>query len=800
MRRFAGYAVVLVAMITLLSSCNVTRRLQSDEYLLQKVKIEDDRSAPRKERIKSDELLRYVRQTPNKRFLGTDFYVWVYNLANPEKANWWNNFKRKIGEEPVLLDMDLTHKSAENLKIYMNTRGFYSSRVTCEVDTTYRRKRAKVTYRTVQNAPTRINRISYDFRDKFLGPIILPDTVNTLLHKGDIFDMSVLDKERERITEYLRERGYYNFTVNNIEYVADTLAGDCTVNLRMVVKQNISGYDERGDAIARNNVVYRIREINIMPEYDPAVWRTDSLYTANCDTVNMHGLNVVYNNPKQRPNVRPRVLRYSVPMYPNYIYDVRTVRRTYDDLMSLGYFRSARIMFEELPQTIDRTDYITYVGDTNGRSVIDSVRTNYTQEGYLKCDIFCTPALRQNFNIELEGSTASSFYGVSATVGYQNINVFRGVERFDASVTVGYEYMTAPEAKRRNATELGFSAGLWFPRFLPFHVSTLSSVRQPRSKLEIAYNFQNRPYYRRNLSSLSWTYSWRSKGFSTWTLRPIDINLVDVGYLDEEYANSLQNAYLKNSYRSQLICGLSGSYYFNSLKRNKNNNATVVRINVESAGNLVNGLEHLFSKPASGEDYYTIFGIRYSQYFRFDVNVSRTLQFGKVTALAGRIFAGYGVPFGNSDAMPFDRLFYAGGSNSMRGWAPRTLGPGSTPEPTGVVYPSQLANMKLEANLEFRFPIWGMFQGATFLDAGNIWYAGTSFEDTPPDSQFVIGRFYKQLGFNTGLGLRLDIKFAILRLDWGIQLHNPNRPAGERWIHNFKWANTALNFGVGYPF
>jgi outer membrane protein assembly factor BamA len=158
-----------------------------------------------------------------------------------------------------------------------------------------------------------------------------------------------------------------------------------------------------------------------------------------------------------------------------------------------------------------------------------------------------------------------------------------------------------------------------------------------------------------------------------------------------------------------------------------------------------------------------------------------------------------GVPYGNSTALPFDRLFYVGGSNSMRGWTPRTLGPGNTPA-QNTPYPVQMGDMRLEANLEFRFPIWGMFNGATFLDMGNVWYLDRDKGEVPEDGVFHFDRFYKQLGLNTGLGLRVDIKFVILRLDWGIRLHSPNEPVGERWIHNFKWKNTALNFGVGYPF
>ena len=260
------------------------------------------------------------------------------------------------------------------------------------------------------------------------------------------------------------------------------------------------------------------------------------------------------------------------------------------------------------------------------------------------------------------------------------------------------------------------------------------------------------------------------------------------------------NEYLKRSYESQLIVGMAGSYTYNNTRAESSLNQTLVRINVELAGNTVDGLMHLLSKPVAGEKYYNFLGIRYSQYFRTDINLSQRIMLGEKCAIAGRLYAGLGVAYGNSVAIPFDRMFYAGGSNSMRGWAPRTLGPGSSQIPEDTVYPTQLGDTKLEANLEFRFPIWSMLHGATFLDLGNIWYMGHNKVDYPEGSVFHFDQFYKQLGFNTGIGLRLDIKFAVLRLDWGIQLHNPNNPAGERWIHNFKWKNTSLNFGVGYPF
>lgn len=787
--------VILIATLVglIASSCNVTRRLPEGQYLLQKVKVEDDRTVKRKQRITAEEVEKYIRQTPNKHFLGTDFYVWVYNLANPEKDNWWNNFKRKIGEEPVLLDMDDTEKSAENLKIYLDSRGYFSSQVDYKVDTTYRRKRARVNYRLRQNQPYRISSITYEFRDRFLEPILLPDTVNRLIHVGDIYNISRLDAERERIAAFLKDRGYYGFSVNNIEYLADTIRKKDHVGLKMIIKQKLVGYNSRGVAVYDNNAVYRLRNVNIMPDYNATQERFQKDYMTTLDTTYYRGLNQLFHG--KRPSVRPQVLRPAIPLYPNSVYNNSQISRTYNNLMQMSYFKSARISFNELPDSIgSRNNYVTYVGGK------DSLQLNYTRERYLDCNILCTPALKQSLKAEVEASTTSSFYGVKATLGYQNRNIFRGAEVLELVGTVGWEYMKAPDASRRNAMEFGLSAGLSFPRFLLFRTSGLSHINAPRTRFEISYNHQNRPYYRRDLSSVVWSYSWRNLKHSSFVVRPISINWVNVPFIDQAYFNSLQNEYLKRSYESQLIVALSGSYLYNNARQQTSRNQTTVRANFELSGNLMDGLAHLFSKPVAGENYYHILGIRYSQYFRADINASHKIMLGEVTSIAGRLFAGIGIAYGNSDAIPFDRMFYAGGSNSMRGWAPRTLGPGSSPLPENIIYPTQLGDMKLEANLEFRFPIWGIFHGATFVDVGNVWYMGRKGVEYPESSIFHLNSFYKQLGFNTGLGLRIDISFAILRLDWGIQLHNPNRPAGERWIHNFKWSNMALNFGVGYPF
>ena len=775
------------------TACNVTRQIPDGEYLLQRVRIENDKTVPRKERIPKEELSKFIRQQPNKRLLGTNFYVWLYQQADSAKHNRWNNWKRRVGEEPVLLDPVYTRRSAQNLKIYMDSKGYYASRSGYTIDT-LRHKRATVIYRVRQGEPYRITSLDYDFRDPSLAPLLLADTIHTLIHTGDIFDITQLDAERERMAAYLRNRGYYNFTASNVEYIADTLSGDRRVGLKVVVKPRTTGYNAEGKPLEEENTLYRIGNIHIFPDYNPtAIALQGGEEAVRLDTLSRKGIDVVYDG---KLHLRHAALRQAITFRGNELYSTDEVSRTYANLMALNFFRSAKISFTERPERITVTDTIRIVEPTGEEEI--SVRQ--TTEGVLDCNIYCTPTLKQSFKLELEGSTTSSFYGLRATVGYQNRNIFRGAEALDISFTGGYEFMKAKDAAMRRATEAGIKAGLTFPRFLfPGGDRRMRSIVQPKTKLEASINFQDRPYYRRTLTSIGLGYQWSNRGFSTFSLRPIDINVISVSRLDETFLSQTQNKYLINSYKTQLVSGLAFSYGYNNQRRNLNGNATVVRLNFETSGNLLEAGERLFGHRRTGEDYYTIFGIRYSQYARADLSISRKITLGEKSAVAGRLYGGVAKAYGNSDAVPFDRLFYAGGSNSMRGWAPRTLGPGSVPDPHAD-YPAQLGDMKLEANLEFRFPIWGLVQGATFFDAGNIWYMHENDDEYAPEAVFHLRNFYKQLGFNTGLGLRFDIKFAVLRIDWGLQLHNPNRPEGDRWIRKFRWHNTAFNFGVGYPF
>lgn len=765
-----------------LSSCSVTRHIPDGSYLLKRNVIETDKEAPRSERITSNELGRYVQQSPNKRFLGTNFYAWMYSQAKPEKNNGWNRFLRRVGEEPVIWDPEKTERSKEYFETYMASRGFFESRAWYSVDT-IRNKKIKVTYGERQGTPSRIASIKYDFRDKFLESIVLQDSTETLLHVGDIFDVNVMTAERERITANLRNLGYYSFNVSNITYEYWP-RDDYQVDLTMIVHRHLDSYREDGNPIYVNNKIYRLKDIYVYPDYNPLA---DMETLGSLDTIRSRGLNIIYHD---KLKIRPKILQRSIKFGSNYVYSAERITNTSSELMRLGAFRSVSILFDPVEAAESQVTFVG--GDNDGQS-------ETTSEGYLRCDIRCVPALRQSFRVDVEGSTTSSFYGLRTTLGYQNRNLFRGAELFDASLTAGFEFLKGNNAPRKLSYELGGSVSLTFPRFIFFwNIDKYNKAKSPSSKLSLSANWQDRVYYSRALFGFNWGYTWGLRRFENISIRPLDVNLVRMGHLSPVFQEQLNNPYLVASYADQLIAGISASYVFNNQPRDLNAGAVVFRLNAETTGNLFSGLTHLFSTPTSA-GHYNVFGVQFSQYVRGDASFSHKVVLGEKTAFAYRLQGGAIYSYGNSTSPPFDKLFFAGGVNSMRGWAVRTLGPG-TQLYEQQNYPAQMGDVKLEVNMELRFPVWNAFRGALFFDAGNIWFMRSKPDEYPDEAVFRFNKFYKQLALNTGLGVRVDLRFVVLRLDWGIQLHSPNRPAGERWIYNFKWKNTALSFGVGYPF
>lgn len=781
---FRYLVFVIVALCTV--SCSITRDLSDDEYLLSEVKIEADKSVPRRERI-FIEKERYVRQLPNKKIVGFYFNVWIYQNAYKAKSERLREFALKKGEAPVLIDAALTERSVKNLQTYLHTRGYFSSSVRCEIDTSIlRRNRVRVTYLVDQGPATRMDSISYYFKDKSLRSPILADAHASLLIPGEILDESVLEKERNRIAAMLNDKGYYDFTANSITYEVDTLGRHLQASVRMIVDPFLEGYDADNQPVWRDHSIYRLRSVNVYPTYDPMA-RSTAGFAANAliDTTNFSGLSIIrdVNAPSQ---LRSIVLRRNISLNPNQLYDASQVVHTQKELQSLGFFRSSKISFNPV---------VPYAGQPMQSA--DSLSAKY-----LDCNIIAIPNPKQNIKVEVEGSSTSTFHGVSFTLGYSNRNVFRGAEAFDLSSRLGFEFLRARDVENRIAKELGVTAGLSFPRFLlPFNFIPRATVAKPRTRFELAFDYQNRPYYSRNIFTSRLAYTWQYGTRSSLVLRPVDINWINVQSVDETFLNDMDNQYLRSSFESQLNAGLSFSWIYNTQRSDFDQNVTIIRTNLESVGNLLQGLSTMVNGPLAEGEYHTILGVRYAQYVRSELSVSHRIDLGGRMAIASRFFSGIGVTYGNSKdrSIPFDRMFYCGGANSMRGWVPRTLGPGNKPMVSGVTYPSQVGDMRLEANVEYRFPLWLIFNGAVFFDIGNVWYLRDT-EDSRPEEVFHFNSFYKQLGLNTGFGLRVDIQAVILRVDLGMQLHNPGRAEGNRWIKTFNWNNTAFNFAIGYPF
>jgi outer membrane protein assembly factor BamA len=771
----------------ILSSCSVTRRLPPDQYLLSgnRVEIAAPADLPRAERIDRSELSEYIRQRPNKRIFGLPVYLWIYNLSAPDKQNW----TKRIGEAPVIYDPLQARQSVSSISNYLWARGFVNNSVDWRADTTGRKVRVR--YDAVLREPYRLGNVTWEFQDAFLEPIVRQDSARTLLRPGEVFNADAISAERVRVADNLKNQGYYNFSFNNITPVADSVSHPGTIDLRMVVRQRRAGTDATGEPVFENNTVYRIRNIYVESDYDPDLAFRDPDYAGRLDTLEERGIHFLYRGGQ---NIRPDVLIQAINIYPNDVYSKGNVERAYDNLTRLNYFRNVNILYTEV---IDSSaNLISFVGD-------DGASENLTREMFLDYRIQCTAGEKMGVTANLEGMGTSNYYGILTTVGYQNRNVFRGVEMLDFSVTAGYEFMR--NKGQKNSLELGGSVGMTFPRFVaPVRIDRYYRMNQVKTRIELSANSQDRPFYNRFLTSGSFGYSWSNNRYGSFTLRPIDITVVKMNRLDEGFFRLINNEYLRRSYTSQLIAGISGSYVYNTRLKGdarRSRNTFRLRLNAETNGNLLGLAAPLIGSKKEGQDDYTLFGIQYAQYVRSDLDLSYYMPTGAKTGVATRFFIGGALPYGNSTEIPFERLFYAGGPNSMRGWQARTLGPGNTPFDADTLrYPIQQGNFRLEANLEYRFPVYRVLQGAVFVDVGNVWRVGDRSEGVPAESRFRFDRFYKQLGVDSGLGARFDFNFFLLRVDWGLQLHNPNRAPGDRWIRRLTLRQSAFSFNVGFPF
>jgi outer membrane protein assembly factor BamA len=767
----------------MLLSCSSVKFVGDNEYLLDKVEIRSDNKDH-----SATELRPYLRQQPNFRSFGLlkwQLYVYGWSGRNPER--WLNKQLRKMGEAPVILDTGLVHKSVEELERYMINKGYVNASAQASVDTS-RRQKATVTYTLISNEPCIINSHSLLLNNAEADSIARlkspprtwlsaalrtsPDDYVPLVKPGDLFDRDMLDKERLRITSLLRRNGYYTFNRENLGYLADSAANQ--VKLKMVMFPNRRIMPD-GSTREIPHRPYYIKDVTIRTDYDPL--RPDESIALATDTVRTRSLAIVYG--KNGRTLRPNVLRQHSYIVPGERFDERSIDRTYSALSAMSALRNTSIRFEESEEN-------------------DSL--------WLSALILTTPAKTHGFGVELEGTNSAGDFGAAASANYRHRNLFRGSESFAIRIRGAYEALTGmSEFGQNNYWEIGGEASLSFPRILfPFITEQfrrrINAVAA--TDLRISYNRQTRPEYERAVVSGRWGYNWQNHVGSA---SRHSINLVNVDYLflpriSLPFLQSLPEATRQYHYVEQFIMSSGYTYAFNNYDpQYRRRNTQSIRASFEIAGNLLNALSGIIDAPRNANGRYVLFGIEYSQYAKLDLDFGKGVVIDDRNRLAFHLGIGLAAPYGNASKIPFERRYFAGGANSVRGWSVRTLGPGSMSKDSAD-FITQAGDIRLDANVEYRSKLMWNLELALFADAGNIWTIRPYAEQL--NGNFDFRRFYKEIAVSYGIGFRLDFDFAVFRLDFGFKAYDPQAESSRRWAisrpnlrDNFAW-----HFGVGYPF
>ena len=600
-------------------------------------------------------------------------------------------------------------------------------------------KRVTLTYSVTLGRRYRIGNVSFAVPDGEFKEDFYADTAAVSIRPGDFLSEDALEKETERAASMFRRKGYFGFTKNYFSFEADTLARRDTADLLMTVKE----YTRNQTAeYARPHRKYFFGDVSISYDND-----------------------LKFND---------RVLKNICTIRPGAMYDEREVNTTYSRLSALRLFSGV------------------------------NVALNPRDSGIVDCDISLTKSRTQGFKVNLEGSTNSTgLIGISPQVSYYHKNIFHGGQWLNLGFLGNFQFKYDDRSVKSN--EFGVSAGLSFPEFLGLPNSIFHGPSVPRTEINASYNYQNRPEYTRNMISTSYGYSGSLRnGKFFYQFYPIQAKIVRLTNLDPNFYTTLSgNPFMRDAYQNHFDVG-SGlvAYYTTSTALVPKETYEYARLQLDASGNVLS----LFNKAMKSDEYGSrlIWNTPYSQYIRTELTLGKTFVFGKNggQALAIRLLGGVGYAYGNSSTIPFEKQFYSGGANSMRGWQARSLGPGNSKADTTFVIPSQTGDVKLEANLEYRFPMFWKLCGAVFTDVGNIWTLKETDGDDGSHTHFDLKNLAASLAADWGIGLRVDLNFLILRLDMGMKVYDPSLDTA-RWRSPSQWLKKdgyTLHFGVGYPF
>lgn len=770
MKKGILYTILLYLALSL-ASCSATKFVPDGSYLLDEVKIHTDNKE-----IKPSDMRLYVRQNPNSKWFSTiKTQLYVYNWSGRDSTKWFNRFLRKIGDAPVIYNESDAIRSQEEIAKAVQNLGYMGASVKRTTKT--KKKKLKLFYEITSGKPYIVRTLKYDISDKKIAEYLRNDSTQSMLREGMLFDVNVLDAERQRITDYLLCNGYYKFNKDYITYTADTARNTHQVDLTL----HLLPYKTYVGDTPKEHFQYKINKINFITDYD--VLQSSALSSIEInDSLHYNGFPIYY---KDKLYLRPKVLVDNLRFASGDLYDERNVQKTYTYFGRLSALKYTNIRFFE-----------TQNGDS-------------TQ---LNCYVMLTKSKHKSISFELEGTNSAGDLGAAASVSFQHRNLFRGSETFMVKFRGAYEAISGlqPGYKNHNYTEYGVETSINFPNFLfPFLTSDFKRRIKATTEFGLQYNYQLRPEFSRTIASASWSYKWMQKQKIQHRIDLLDISYLYLPWISsqfqEDYINKDKDNYiLKYNYENRLIVRMGYNYSYNSaggalVNNTITTNSYSIRAGFESAGNILYGISKMINMRKNKDGEYAILGIPYAQYLKGDFDFAKNIIIDHRNSLAFHAGIGIAVPYGNAKVVPFEKRYFSGGANCVRGWSVRNLGPGSFAGDGNFM--NQSGDIKLDASIEYRTRLFWKFRGAAFIDAGNIWTI-REYENQP-GGVFEFDKFYKQIAVAYGLGLRLDLDFFVLRFDGGMKAINPKyKKAKERYpiIHPRFSRDFAFHFAVGYPF
>lgn len=750
MRKFARKIRYLFWIGIMLSfvGCNTTKFVPQGEYLLNKanIKVEDNKD------VAISSLKNYLQQKQNTEILGFwKLQLGIYNTSPLDTTKWVSRNARKIGEAPVIYSPELTDRSIAQLHKAMQNKGYFRA----QVDTTMRVKDRKIdiTYHIQAGKPYTIRRYNVDFQQEELQQVA-QNQRTALIREGMQFDVDMLNQERQRITSAMRRNGCFYFEEDYIRFIADSTRGREQVDLTVCMHDYFYQLTpEQQEQVFRH---YKIAHVHFHIDYE--IGRAPEGERMRASMKGDYEFTWVGDKL-----LRENVLIRNCPIQPGDMYNEARVERAYSSLNQLAPIKYVDISFDSI------------------------------SENELDCHIVLSRSKLNTVSVEAEGTYSAGDWGVAVGAGYANRNLFKGAEEFTIDGRTSYEW-------RQNggrAIEAKASTGLKFPNSLA---------------IDLNYNYQNRPEeYTRSIFGAGLQYQFRQRSLRLQhQFRFVDINYVYLPWISDAFRDQfLQSTnILKYSYESHFIVGwgYSGNYSsFNS--RQPFRSYSNINYNVETAGNLMQGLAQICNFPTDEDGKYTLFNTRFAQFAKADVSFTYNQIFNESHRLVYHADFGVAVPYGNSQAVPFEKRYFAGGSNSVRGWTARSLGPGGYRGSGSLIdFNNQSGDIRMNLSMEYRAKVWSIIELAAFVDAGNIW---TIFDyETQPHGQFRWKEFYKQIALAYGVGLRLDFSIFVFRIDFGVKLYDPSRLydqwAGTQWRtvpNGLNWTeDMSFHFAIGYPF